>query len=121
MILVVTYFNSVGFPVVVVLRIICSCPQFLGEQASNSWSQEERIGITQFAPHRGAEFEARAKCFHSVVFPFVVVLSIPRLVPFVAYSQYTLTITRQLDLELSHRGTTRQQFNTTNIGSSFPS
>ena len=42
---------------VVMLRIICSCQQFLGEQASNSWSQE---GITQFAPHRGADFEARA-------------------------------------------------------------
>ena len=89
MILVVTYFNSVGFPFVVVLRIICSCQQFLGEHASNSWSQEERNGITQFAPHRGAEFKARAKCFHSVVFPFVVVLSFPRHVPLFAYSQDT--------------------------------
>ena len=121
MILVVTNFNSVGFPFVVVLRIICSCQQFLGEQASNSWSQEERNGITQFAPHRGAELEARAKCFHSVVFPFVVVLSIPRLVPFVAYSQYTLTQTRQLEQELSHRGTTLYQSNNTNIGSSLQS
>ena len=85
MILVVTYFNSVGFPFVVVLRIICSCQQFLGEHASNSWSQEERIGITQFAPHRGAEFEALGKCF----FTFVVVLSFPRHVPLFAYSQDT--------------------------------
>ena len=95
-------------------------PTISWEQASKNWSQEERIGITQFAPHRGAEFEARGKCFYSVVFPFVVKLSIPRHVPLFAYSQYTLTITRQLETELSHRGTTRQQSNNTNIGSSFP-
>ena len=33
-----------------------------GVQVSKSWSQEERIGITQFAPHRGPDFEARGAC-----------------------------------------------------------
>ena len=36
--------------------------KILGVQVSKSWSQEERIGITQFALHRSAEFEARGAC-----------------------------------------------------------
>ena len=77
------------------------------EEKKNPQSLPRSVRITQFSPHRGAEFEARGKCVDSVVFPFVVVLSIPRLVPFVAHSQYTLTRTRQLEQELSHRRTTR--------------